>query len=120
MDGLQRVRTCSSRTDPAELFEDVEGVCAERFADLDEFRHIKPAFTALVLGNERLRPSKTHGHLSLCEALVLTQLYEKFLQSLLARCTKRFGHTDGPAVFGTGLSTNPNFGLSHFRISYPS
>lgn len=68
--------------------KNVTRICIHRFSDLYEFNHIKTPFAALVLGNERLRPSKTRGHLSLCEAFVLTQLYEEFLQSLLARCTK--------------------------------
>lgn len=74
-------------------FDNIDGVGAEDFEDVDQFDDIDAAFAALALGNKGLRPSDSPCELVLAQAGGFTRGDECFSQSQILSCVGGFSHS---------------------------
>ncbi len=98
------------------LRHDVDRVRLERTNEVDELDDVEPPLAGLNLGNERLWFRHAVRQIGLRQADGLAQRDEATLKHAVTWRPQGRWHLGDTGKTATGLSDNPDSGLSHFGI----
>jgi len=99
-----------------ELRHEAVRLGAKRASDVDEFDGRKLALTLFILGDERLRLLESCSDFGLSQPGFAAEPPQQGAELFLGGRAQSVAHCGWPVLL-TAFSSNPSFGLSHFRIS---